>query len=108
MKEVVAALLTVCGVVGLMVPLLPAEGVTVQVWMVWMFAEQLAVEPPPDPAQVQVQGPVPPTVLAVPAVHRLVVGAEAKVPPLDEPQTPMTTGLNVAATVQFAVIAFVV
>ena len=76
MNDVVAALLTVCGVLGLMVPLLPAEGVTVQVWM---FAEQLAVEPPFDPAQVQVQGPLPVTVLAVPTVQRLVIGAAVKV-----------------------------
>ena len=76
MNDVVAALLTVRGVLGLMVPLLPAEGVTV---LVWMVAEQLAVEPPFAPAQVQVHGPVPPTVLAVPAVHRLVVGAAVRV-----------------------------
>ena len=78
MKDVVALFGTVCTVVGLMLPLLPAEGVTVQVCIV---AEQFAVEPPPAPVQVQVHGlPVPVTALAVPAVQRLVVGADVKVP----------------------------
>ena len=76
MKDVVAPLFTVTGVLGLMVPLVPAEWVMVQVCM---FAEQLAVEPPFDPAQVQVHGPAPLTALALPAVHRLVVGAAVKV-----------------------------
>ena len=44
-----------------------------------MFAEQLAVEPPFDPAQLQVQGPLPVTVLALPAVQRLLVGAAVRV-----------------------------
>ena len=106
MNDLLAALLTVCGVLGLMAPLLPAEGVTVQVWM---FAEQLAVVPPFDPAQVQVHGPVPLTELAVPAVHRLVEGAAVKVAPLAEPHTPLTgTGLNVTVTEQSAVTGFVV
>ena len=106
MNDVVAALVTVCGVLGLMVPLLPAEGVTLQVLL---FAWQLAVDPPFDPAQVQIQGPLPVTALAVPALQRLVVGAEAKVPPLDEPHWPLTgVAVNVAVTVQFAVMGFVV
>ena len=74
-----------------------------------MFAEQLAVEPPFDPAQLQVQGPLPVTVLALPAVHRLVVGAVVKTPWLAEPHWPSTgVAVNVAVTVQLAVIAFVV
>ena len=77
MKDVVEPLLTVCTVLGLMAPLLPAEGVTVQVWR---FAEQFAVEPPPAPVQVQVHGlPLPVTELGVPALQRLVVGAVVKV-----------------------------
>lgn len=40
-------------------------------------ALQLAVVPPPIPAQVQVHGPVPVTADGVPAVQRLVVGIEA-------------------------------
>jgi hypothetical protein len=105
-NDVVAPLLTVCWVLGLMVPLVPAEGVTVQVWM---FAEQLAVEPPFKPAQFQVHGPVPPTALAVPDVHRLVVGAAVKVPLLAEPHWPLTgAAVNVAVTVQLAVTGFVV
>ena len=75
MKDVVALFGTVCAVAGLMVPLLPADGVTVQLER---FAEQDAVEPPPDPVQFQVHGPVPATVPAVPALHRLLVGAVAK------------------------------
>ena len=47
--------------------------------VVAMFAEQFAFVPPFDPAQVQVQGPLPPTVLALPTVHRLVVGAAVRV-----------------------------
>ena len=38
-------------------------------------AEQVAVVPPLLPTQVQVQGPLPVTVVAVPALQRLVVGA---------------------------------
>ena len=77
MKDVVALLLTGCAVLGLMVPLPTAEGVTVQLWMV---AEQFATEPPPAPVQVQAHGlPVPVTELAVPALQRLVVGAVVKV-----------------------------
>ena len=77
MKDVVALFATVCGVVGLMLPLLPADGVTVQVWR---FAEQFATEPPLAPVQVQVHGlPLPVTELAVPALQRLVVGAVVKV-----------------------------
>ena len=103
MKVVVALFATVCAVVGLMVPLLPADGVTVQLER---FAEQGAVEPPPAPVQFQFHGPVPVTELAVPALHRLVVGADVKLPPLAVPHTPFWP--NVAATVQFAVIALVV
>ncbi len=55
-----------------------------------MFAEQLALVPPLDPVQLHVQGPVPLTVVGVPALQRLVVGAEVKVPPLDEPHAPFT------------------
>ncbi len=43
-----------------------------------------------DPVQLHVQGPVPLTVVGVPALQRLVVGAEVKVPPLDEPHAPFT------------------
>ena len=104
MNDVVALFATVCAVAGLMVPLLPAEGVTVQVWI---FAEQFATEPPFAPVQVQVHGlPLPVTVLAAPALQRLVAGAVVNVPPLAVPHTPFW--LNVAATEQLAVIAPVV
>ncbi len=98
--------MTVCTVAGLMLPPVPAEGVTVSVWI---LAEQLDVVPPFDPVQLHVQGPVPLTAVAVPALQRLVVGAEVNVPPLDVPHTPSTgAAVNVAATVQLAVTAFVV
>ena len=70
--------------------------------VVAIFAEQFAVEPPFDPAQVQVQGPLPPTVLALPAVQRLLAGAVVKVPPLAEPHWPLTGGVAMFAE-QFAV-----
>ncbi len=70
-----------------------------------MFAEQLAVVPPLDPVQLHVQGPVPLTDVAVPALQRLAVGAVVKVPPLDEPHTPFTgvDVVNEAAMVWVAV-----
>ena len=45
--------------------------------------------PPFDPAQDQVQGPDPPTALAVPVEQRLVVGAVETVVLLDEPHVPL-------------------
>ena len=61
------------------------EGAGIEV----LFAEQVAVEPPPEPAHVQLHGPVPDTEDAVPVVQRLVVGAEVKDPPCDDPQEPL-------------------
>ena len=58
--------------------------------VVVLCALQLAVVPPFDPAQDQVQGPDPPTALAVPVEQRLVVGAVETVVLFDEPQTPLT------------------
>ena len=106
MKDLAAALVTVCAVLGLMVPLLPAEGVTVQVCT---FAEQFAFVPPFDPWQVHAQGPEPLTELAVPALQRLVLGAEVKLCPLADPHWPFTgSPVKVADTVQLAVTGFVV
>ncbi len=74
-----------------------------------MFAEQLAVVPPFDPVQLHVHGPVPLTAVAVPVLQRLVVGAEANVPPFDEPHTPLIGfAENVADTEQLPVTAAVV
>ena len=74
-----------------------------------IFAEQLAVEPPFDPEQLHVHGPLPLTVVAVPALQRLVAGAEVNVPPFDEPHAPaIGFAVNVAVTEQLPVIAFVV
>jgi len=75
-NEVVLLLITVCGVFGFIEPPNPAEGVTVHCCMV---AEQLAVVPPFDPAQLHVHGPLPFTALAVPVLHKLVAGADVRV-----------------------------
>lgn len=53
-----------------------------------MFAEQGAVEPPYEPVQVQDHGPLPLTDDAVPALQRLVAGADVNVCPFDDPQAP--------------------
>ena len=45
--------------------------------------------PPLQPAQVHVQGPLPETDEAFPAVHRLVVGMLDSVCAYDEPQAPL-------------------
>jgi hypothetical protein len=46
------------------------------------------VVPSNKPIHVHVQGPEPATAEAFPAEQRLVVGAETKDPPFEEPQTP--------------------
>ena len=77
--------------------------------LLMILAEQLAVEPPLDPVQLHVQGPLPLTAVAVPVLQRFVVGAEVNVPPLDEPHAPLIGfAENVAVTEQLPVIAFVV
>jgi hypothetical protein len=53
-----------------------------------ILAEQLAIAPPFTPWQVQDQGPDPLTVLGLPVLQRLLVGAEVNVPPLLVPQAP--------------------
>jgi hypothetical protein len=53
-------------------------------------ALQDAFAPPFDPLQAQVHGPVPLTVVAVPAVQRFPVGAVETATPFAEPQTPLT------------------
>src|ERR1700730_4764436 len=53
-------------------------------------ALQDAFAPPFDPLQAQVHGPVPLTVVAVPAVQRFPVGAVETATPFAEPQTPST------------------
>ena len=96
---VVCVLLFTCCVAGLTEPFVPADAVTVHFCI---LAEQLAAEPPLDPVQLHVQGPLPLTAVAVPALQRLVVGAEVNVPPLDEPHAPLI-GVAVAIfTVKFA------
>ncbi len=64
-----------------------------------MFALQPAEDPPYRPVQSHVQGPVPPTAVAFPALQRFVAGAAVKVPPFADPQTPSTgRSANVAVT----------
>ena len=53
-------------------------------------AEQVAVVPPLLPTQLQLQGPVPVTVVAVPALQSLVVGALVKPAPFEGPHAPVT------------------
>jgi hypothetical protein len=53
-------------------------------------AEQGAVVPPFEPAQLQLKGPLPLTVEAVPALHRLAVGAVVTSVPFALPQAPLT------------------
>jgi hypothetical protein len=62
-------------------------------------AEYCAVVPPFDPAQLQLHGPEPLTAEAVPALHRLVVGAVEVGTPFAEPQEPLTTPELVTVTV---------
>jgi hypothetical protein len=105
-KLVVAPLSTICAIAGLIVPLLPALGVTFQVCRV---AEHVAVCPPFAPLQVHVYGwPSPVTTLGVPALQRFVGGA-SNVAPLSAPQTPSTGfGAKLTLTAQSAVIGPVV
>ena len=86
-KLVVELLFTLWAVAGERAPLLPAEGVTVQLWMA---AEQLAVVPPLVPLQIQLHGPDPVTVDAAPVKQRFVVGIDDAVMPFALPQTPFT------------------
>jgi len=74
------------------VPLPPPDFVTVRVNCdgCWRLAEQVAVVPPPDPVQLQVQGPLPLRDEAVPALQKLLAGALVNVPPLELPQAPLT------------------
>jgi hypothetical protein len=51
-------------------------------------AEQLAVVPPYDPAQLQFHGPEPVTDEAVPVLHKLVVGVLVRSAPFDAPHAP--------------------
>ena len=81
MKDAVALFATVCGVVGLMLPLLPAEGVTVQLAR---FAEQDAVEPPPGLRVVLIRDHVKRSCLPL--------NLNSEVPPSDLSEGSETTG----------------
>lgn len=54
-------------------------------------AEQDAVVPPPEPVHVQLHGPVPPTVEAVPVEHNPAAGALLTATPFAEPHVPFVT-----------------
>ena len=60
-------------------------------------AEQLALAPPLEPAQLHVHGPEPVTVDAVPVEQRLVDGADDACVPFADPHTPLT-GVELAFT----------
>jgi len=62
-------------------------------------ALQEAVDPPPEPAQVQTQEtPDEETTEFAPTEQRFVAGAEAKIPPLEEPQAPLVLQAGLAAS----------
>src|SRR5208283_3952920 len=64
-----------------------------QVPLTSRLAEQLALDPPLDPAQLQLHGPLPETEEAVPALQRFELGALKKPCPFDEPHAPLTSRL---------------
>jgi hypothetical protein len=66
-------------------------------------AEQLAVVPPLEPAQLHVHGPAPVTEDAVPAEQRLVEGADDAGVPFADPHTPLTAAAALTVTVTLAV-----
>lgn len=53
-------------------------------------AEQLALFPPPDPTQLQSQGPSPTTSVGVPAEQSPLMGADLCIEPFAGPQAPST------------------
>src|ERR1039457_4544723 len=71
----------------------------------FLFAEQLALEPPPRPLQFQYHGPVPVTVPILPKEQRLMLGAVVKEPPLADPQTPLVEPTPCMAQVKPGIIA---
>jgi hypothetical protein len=72
-------------------------------------AEQLAVPPPPTPAQDQVNWlAAVDTTLAVPAAHKFAAGATSDATPFAVPHVPATIGEKLAITVQSAVTGAVV
>ena len=62
-----------------------------------LVAEQVAVVPPPLPAQLHDQGPLPLTVEAAPVVQRFAVGALARLSPFEDPHAPLTLGVPLEA-----------
>lgn len=65
-------------------------------------AEQVAAVPPPLPAQLHDQGPLPLTVEAVPALQRFAVGALARLPPFEDPHAPLTLEVPLEEAVSVA------
>jgi hypothetical protein len=66
-------------------------------------AEQPAVVPPPEPAQVQVQGPLPLTLDAVPALQRFAVGLLVRSAAFEEPHAPLTAVVPVEPPLEVVV-----
>ena len=54
------------------------------------MAEQPETVPPLAPVQLQLQGPVPVIVVAIPVEHKFAAGMIENVPPLLDPQVPFT------------------
>jgi hypothetical protein len=65
----------------------------------FLFALQLAVDPPLEPAHVHDHGPDPLRPEKVPVLQKPAVGAVAKDPPFEGPHCPLTAGVYLA--VQF-------
>jgi hypothetical protein len=76
---------------GLHVAVPPCAGLALAVTaQVCRLAVQVAESPPPlIPWHVQLHGPEPLTLLALPALHRFVLGALVSVPPLALPHWPV-------------------
>jgi hypothetical protein len=67
-------------------------------------APQIAVLPPFDPAQVQLQGPLPVTVDGVPALQNPLVGAVLVMTPFAGPHWPFSGGAEASGAPQIAVL----
>ena len=76
-------------------PLMLARPVPLPVAVAALGAEQLAVVPPPEPVQLQVQGePVVAELGAVPCVHRPVVGTKAVAAMVAQAPLTIATGVT--------------
>jgi hypothetical protein len=78
------------GAVSTVLPLALPHTPLTGVGLFWMLALQNASEPLLLPKHFHDQGPLPLTKVAVPTLHKLLLGPLENVPPLEAPQTPFT------------------